>query len=74
MRGVLRKLTEKIDPSKLSAVTGLKAENKAQNEDNSETITHTWFWRRVGQFVKENDIAITETGTANFGIWDAKFP
>ncbi|KAH6678998.1 pyruvate decarboxylase-like protein [Halenospora varia] len=56
-----------IDPSKLSAVTGLKAENKAQNEDNSETITHAWFWRRVGQFVKEIDIVITETGTANFG-------
>ncbi len=74
MRGVLRKITQKVDPSKLSAVADLKAENKAQNGDSSETITHAWFWPRVGQFLKENDIVITETGTANFGIWDAKFP
>ena len=74
MRGVLWKITQKIDLSKLSAVAGPKTENKIENDDSSETITHAWFWPRVGQFSKENDIVITKTGTANFGIWEAKFP
>jgi pyruvate decarboxylase len=75
MRGVLRKVINKIDLSKLSAVRGNKIENQVkQNEDNSETITQAWFWPRVGQFLKENDIIITETGTSNFGIWETKFP
>lgn len=75
MRGVLRKLINKVDLSKLSAVPGPKMENKVkENEDSSETITQAWFWPRVGQFLKDNDVVITETGTSNFGIWETKFP
>lgn len=76
MRGVLRKVIEQVDMSKLSAVPGPKMENKvAENEDKSTTITQKWFWPVVGQqFLKEDDIVITETGTANFGIWETKFP
>jgi pyruvate decarboxylase len=75
MRGVLRKVIEKVDLSKLSAVSGPKIENKVkENEDSSEIITQAWFWPKVGEFLKENDIIITETGTSNFGIWETKFP
>ena len=75
MRGVLRKVIAQIDLSKLSAVPGPKIENKVEeNEDSSGTITQAWFWPKVGQFLKENDIVITETGTSNFGIWETKFP
>lgn len=75
MRGVLRKLIDHIDVSKLSAVAGPKMVNKVEeNKDSSEIITQAWFWPRVGQFLKQNDIVITETGTANFGIWETKFP
>jgi pyruvate decarboxylase len=75
MRGVLRKVINQIDKKQLSAIPGPKMSNKVkENEDNSETITQAWFWPRVGQFLKENDIVITETGTANFGIWETKFP
>jgi len=75
MRGVLRKIINQIDLSKLSAVSGPKMVNKvAENEDRSDTITQAWIWPRVGEFLKENDIVITETGTANFGIWETKFP
>jgi pyruvate decarboxylase len=75
MRGVLRKVIDKIDLSQLSAVPSNKIENQVkQNEDGSETITQLWFWPRVGEFLKENDIIITETGTSNFGIWETKFP
>lgn len=45
-----------------------------ENRDSSSTISQAWFWPRVGEFLKENDIVVTETGTANFGIWDTKFP
>ena len=69
MRGVLRKIIQKIDLSKLSAVAGPQVSNQVkENEDSSSTITQAWFWPRVGQFLKEDDIVITETGTANFGI------
>src|SRR4051794_9549904 len=75
MRGVLRKVIEKVDLSKLSAVPGPKPENRVmENQDSSDTITQAWFWPKVGQFLKENDIVITETGTSNFGIWETKFP
>jgi len=75
MRGVLRKIINEIDLSKLSAVPGPKMQNKVkENEDKSDTITQAWFWPRVGEFLKENDVVITETGTSNFGIWETKFP
>ena len=75
MRGVLRQVINKIDLSKLSAVAGPTVENKVKdNDDGSPTITQAWFWPRVGQFLKEKDIVITETGTSNFGIWETKFP
>jgi pyruvate decarboxylase len=75
MKGVLRKVVERIDMGKLSALPGPKMANKVkENFDKSETITQAWFWPRVGEFLKENDIVITETGTANFGIWETKFP
>lgn len=75
MQGVLRKIIEQIDLSKLSAVPGPNPENKVEeNLDSSDTITQAWIWPKVGQFLKENDIVITETGTSNFGIWETKFP
>jgi pyruvate decarboxylase len=75
MRGVLRKVINQIDLSKLSAVAGPRMSNKVkENEDSSDTITQAWFWPRAGQFMLEDDIVITETGTANFGIWETKFP
>src|SRR5271170_2212926 len=75
MKGVLRRIVEKIDLTKLQAIPGPKMTNKVkENQYGSETVTQAWFWPRVGEFLKENDTVITETGTANFGIWDTKFP
>lgn len=75
MRGVLRKVIQRIDLNQLSALPGPKMENKVkQNEDSSDVITQAWFWPTVGEFLKEKDIVITETGTSNFGIWETKFP
>ncbi|KAH8592241.1 thiamine diphosphate-binding protein [Bisporella sp. PMI_857] len=75
MRGVLRKIISKLDTSKLSAISGPKIANEVKaNTDSSSTITQAWLWPRIGLFLKENDIVITETGTSNFGIWETKFP
>ncbi|KAG9235233.1 thiamine diphosphate-binding protein [Amylocarpus encephaloides] len=76
MRGVLRKIIKTIDLSQLSAIPGPRVSNsQATTPDGSEVITQAWIWPKVGQsLLKENDIVITETGTANFGIWGTKFP
>lgn len=75
MNGVLRKVTAKM--GKLNIQEGPKPANSIpQQEKDSDdpTITQAWFWPRVGQWLQEKDIIITETGTANFGIWEARFP
>ena len=75
MKGVLRRIVQKIDLTKLQAIPGPKMTNKVkENQDSSETVTQAWFWPQVGDFLEENDIVITETSTANFGIWETKFP
>ncbi|KAJ3504907.1 hypothetical protein NLJ89_g7695 [Agrocybe chaxingu] len=44
-------------------------EHQVQN-----SISHLWFWPRVGYFFRPKDVIITETGTANFGILDVPLP
>lgn len=75
MRGVLRKITERM--GKLSVQPGPHMSNQQLPELTSSTdptVTHAWLWPKVGEWLQENDIVITETGTANFGIWETKFP
>lgn len=75
MKGVLQRIINTVDTTKLSAVPSPKVENQvAANDDGSETITQYWLWPRIGEYLREDDIVITETGTACFGIWDTKFP
>ncbi|KAL8948949.1 MAG: hypothetical protein Q9222_004901 [Ikaeria aurantiellina] len=76
MQGVLKKVVAKM--GNLNIQPGPKASNEIAHQDqkmsNNEAISHDWLWPRVGQWMKPNDIVITETGTANFGIWETKFP
>ncbi|KAH7015116.1 thiamine diphosphate-binding protein [Ilyonectria destructans] len=75
MRGVLRKVIDQVDASTLSAQPSPAVENEVEeNLDDSQTITQAWFWPRVGEFLIPKDVIVTETGTANFGIWDTRFP
>lgn len=75
MKGVLQKIVEQLDPKKLSINSTPRVQNEAsENRDESPTITQAWFWPRLGEFLVDDDIVVTETGTANFGIWDTKFP
>ncbi|KAL8716886.1 MAG: hypothetical protein Q9225_005820 [Loekoesia sp. 1 TL-2023] len=76
MQGVLKKIVTKM--GKLNVQPGPKPSNEIAYEhkkvSTDEVITHDWLWPRVGQWLQPNDIVITETGTANFGIWETKFP
>ncbi|KAH7138141.1 thiamine diphosphate-binding protein [Dendryphion nanum] len=75
MNGVLKKVTERL--GKLNIESGPKPTNKIPTEEvesSSPTITQAWFWPRLGQWLQESDVVITETGTANFGIWETRFP
>lgn len=75
MKGVLQKIIKILDPKTLCAKSAPVVRNEVkENRDDSPTITQSYLWPRVGEFLVENDIVITETGTANFGIWDTKFP
>lgn len=73
MKGVLRKIIDRVDVSKLSIILSPAVKNEVPCSDD-QTITQAWLWPRIGDFLRENDIVITETGTANFGIWETKFP
>ena len=82
MRGVLQKLAKSIDKSKIAKTTPYinttpdKSEeiNSANSKYGPETITQAWLWPRVSGYLKENDVVVSETGTANFGLWETKFP
>lgn len=75
MKGVLRQIVNRIDMQKLSAEPGPKVSNDVTgNLDDSPTVTQAWFWPRIGEYLRDNDIVVTETGTSNFGILGTKFP
>ncbi|XXH01114.1 uroporphyrinogen-III synthase [Hypoxylon texense] len=76
MKGVLRKVTAQLDVAQIKALpppTWLEPED-AQGSDAGDVINQQWFWARIDRFLREDDIVVTETGTANFGIWETRFP
>lgn len=67
MNGVLRKVTEQMGTLNVQAAprpTNQIPESAANSTD--QTITHEWFWPRLGQWVREKDVIITETGTSGY--------
>ncbi|KAI5285462.1 Pyruvate decarboxylase 1 [Ascosphaera acerosa] len=75
MKSVLARITERMGDmnvkweSKLANIIP-----KDKKTSMSPVITHHWLWPAIGQWLRENDVVITETGTANFGIWETRFP
>ena len=76
MKGLLKRIVAEMDSAKITVSPGPDVTNEVRkNEDDSDKITQAWMWPLIGDiFMKENDIVVTETGTANFGIWETKFP
>ncbi|KAI0098862.1 thiamine pyrophosphate enzyme [Nemania sp. FL0031] len=76
MRGVLRKIAERVDTAQLKALPAPSGfVNPADEQGPADgPITQAWFWPRISSFFRKGDIIVTETGTANFGIWETRFP
>lgn len=76
MRGVLRKITQEVDVNQLKIQAAPTHFALPEDELGSVDgpIKQAWFWPRISNFFREGDIIISETGTANFGIWETKFP
>ncbi|KIW66399.1 hypothetical protein PV04_05735 [Phialophora macrospora] len=43
-------------------------------DQKSGKIKQAYVWQRLGRFLRENDILLVESGTAQFGMPDATFP
>lgn len=75
MKGVLRKVIDRMGELKVGKIPHVSNQvPKHELETADQTITHAWLWPTIGQWLRENDILITETGTANFGVWETRFP
>nr|AJP77091.1 indole-3-pyruvic acid (IPA) decarboxylase [Tricholoma vaccinum] len=75
MKELLPKLTEKLVSyrDRASHIEVPRFFNTVPNEGDDK-ITHSWFWPRVGDFLKPKDVIITETGTSNFGLLEVPLP
>ncbi|PGG99227.1 hypothetical protein AJ79_08657 [Helicocarpus griseus UAMH5409] len=75
MKGVLPQLIKCMDSMELAARAqshGIKRKRMDSIEDGQK-LTHDWLWPKVTEFLKMNDIVVTEAGTSNFGIWETGF-
>lgn len=64
MKYVMQKLLQKLDTSMIRVTATTQIDNKVptqERESVSQEITHAWMWPILGQWLKENDVVITET-------------
>ncbi|KAK7690152.1 hypothetical protein QCA50_006801 [Cerrena zonata] len=75
MKHLLPKLTARLQPLKETAqqLSVPKFLSPVPQEDN-QIVSQSWLWPRMGQFFKENDVIVAETGTSSFGILDVPLP
>lgn len=75
MAPLLKRLTAAIEPSEITMLDTPKAGllPPMGNED-SEAITQSWVWPRIGKLVRSGDCVLADTGTATYGFPDVRFP
>lgn len=76
---VLKRIVAELEaqPQKYSLPRARKApkiEPPILNESKTGDLKQSYVWQRLGRFLKENDIVLAESGTAQFGMPDATFP
>jgi pyruvate decarboxylase len=75
MKNLLPKITNALSRYRSSAIKiPVPPYKVVVPQESNETITHSWFWPRVGKFFKPKDIVVGETGTSNFGLLDTPMP
>ncbi|TVY86691.1 Pyruvate decarboxylase [Lachnellula willkommii] len=75
---VLKRIVEEIekDTKQFSIPkpdTRAKVETPLLSTSTSGPITQSYIWQRIGRFLRPNDIILSESGTAQFGLTDATF-
>ncbi|TVY28535.1 Pyruvate decarboxylase [Lachnellula hyalina] len=76
---VLKRIVEEIEKDLKQyglpkSDTRAKVETPVLSTSTSGPITQSYIWQRIGRFLLPNDIILTESGTAQFGLTDAVFP
>lgn len=76
MKGLLGKVVDRLDGITTDWVPSPVNEKTPDESFNSvgPAITHDWLWSSLSSWLQENDILLTETGTASIGIWQTRFP
>ena len=72
MSDVLEALTELVEPTDIEINKpniGLK-----QINDDNEKLSSSYIFPRIQAFIKDNDIIITESGSASYGVAQMKLP
>jgi len=76
MNGVITKVTQQLGQIHSIIENPRPSKSVPIEETGSQdpTITHSYLWPRLGQWLQPNDVLLTETGTAEFGVWETRFP
>ena len=80
MKHLLPKLTARLLPlnslASAASVPPFRATLPKAGEDplGEEIISHLYFWPRMSQFIRPEDVVVTETGTSNFGALEMPMP
>jgi len=80
MKHLLPKLTARLhvldSPASAASVPPFRAILPKAGEDpfGEEIISHLYFWPRMSQFIRPEDVVVTETGTSNFGALEMPLP
>ncbi|RPB20089.1 pyruvate decarboxylase [Terfezia boudieri ATCC MYA-4762] len=77
MKYVMQRLVNQIDMSKIKVTPTTIIDNilpMRERQSMTQDITHAWMWPTLGQWLREKDVVITETGTAIFGLLETRFP
>ena len=80
MKHLLPKLNACLHPldllASITSVPPYRAILPKAGEDplGEETISHLYFWPRISQFLRSEDVVVTETGTSNFGALEMPMP
>jgi pyruvate decarboxylase len=80
MKHLLPKLTARLQtldsPASTANVPSFRPILPKPGEDplGEEVISHLYFWPRISQFIRPEDVVCTETGTSSFGALEMQLP
>jgi pyruvate decarboxylase len=80
MKHLLPRLTARLrpldSPASSASVPPFRASLPNAGEDplGEDVISHLYFWPRISQFIRSEDVVVAETGTSSFGALEMPLP